>query len=148
MKIFPHTIVSTVSGISIFLITRSILLGIITFLSGIFIDIDHLLDYFFNEKKIKLNIKDFFYKCENLKLKKVTLIFHSYELLILLVLLLLTKYNVIVFGILLGFILHIFFDLIFNCGNLMTYSFIYRVIHKFEFKQIFNNKKITIKNNG
>lgn len=52
MKLHNHIVVSTIiSGVSQY-IFNSWQMSITVFLSGIFIDLDHLLDYFIYEKKI------------------------------------------------------------------------------------------------
>ncbi|MFQ3676050.1 MAG: hypothetical protein SNJ64_05860 [Endomicrobiia bacterium] len=108
MKLHLHIISSTIISSFIYFITKSFILSITTFLSGIFIDLDHFIDYFYNEGKIKIDIKDFFYKCENFQLKKAIFLLHSYEIMVLLLVLnFLYPENKFVVGFSIGYWLHL-----------------------------------------
>src|SRR3989338_3756884 len=137
MKLHNHILASTTVGGISYYIFGSWQISVTVFLSGIFIDLDHILDYFLYEKKIKLDIKDFFYKCEALILNKVYLLLHSYELIIILAILAYFTNNYIVLGLLIGFGTHIMLDLSANKVHFLGYSFIFRLINRFNSKKIF-----------
>ena len=137
MKLHNHILASTTVGGISYYIFGSWQISVTVFLSGIFIDLDHILDYFLYEKKIKLDIKDFFYKCEALILNKVYLLLHSYELIIILAILAYFTNNYIVLGLLIGFGTHIMLDLAANKVHFLGYSFIFRLINKFNSKKSF-----------
>ena len=137
MKLHNHILASTTVGGISYYIFGSWQISVTVFLSGIFIDLDHILDYFLYEKKIKLDIKDFFYKCEALILNKVYLLLHSYELIIILAILAYFTNDYIVLGLLVGFGTHIMLDLAANKVHFLGYSFIFRLINKFNSKKIF-----------
>ena len=137
MKLHNHILASTTVGGISYYIFGSWQISVTVFLSGIFIDLDHILDYFLYEKKIKLDIKDFFYKCEALILNKVYLLLHSYELIIILAILAYFTNDYIVLGLLIGFGTHIMLDLAANKVHFLGYSFIFRLINKFNSKKIF-----------
>ncbi|OGX28477.1 MAG: hypothetical protein A2879_05550 [Omnitrophica WOR_2 bacterium RIFCSPHIGHO2_01_FULL_49_10] len=137
MKLHNHILASTTVGGISYYIFGSWQISVTVFLSGIFIDLDHILDYFLYEKKIKLDIKDFFYKCEALILNKVYLLLHSYELIIILAILAYFTNDYIVLGLLVGFGTHIMLDLVANKVHFLGYSFIFRLINKFNSKKIF-----------
>ena len=137
MKLHNHILASTTVGGISYYIFGSWQISVTVFLSGIFIDLDHILDYFLYEKKIKLDIKDFFYKCEALILNKVYLLLHSYELIIILAILAYFTNDYIVLGLLIGFGTHIMLDLVANKVHFLGYSFIFRLINKFNSKKIF-----------
>ena len=137
MKLHNHILASTTVGGISYYIFGSWQISVTVFLSGIFIDLDHILDYFLYEKKIKLDIKDFFYKCEALILNKVYLLLQSYELIIILAILAYFTNDYIVLGLLIGFGTHIMLDLAANKVHFLGYSFIFRLINKFNSKKIF-----------
>ena len=137
MKLHNHILASTTVGGISYYIFGSWQISVTVFLSGIFIDLDHILDYFLYEKKIKLDIKDFFYKCEALILNKVYLLLHSYELIIILAILAYFTNDYIVLGLLVGFGTHIMLDLVANKVHFLGYSFIFRLINRFNSKKIF-----------
>ena len=137
MKLHNHILASTTVGGISYYIFGSWQISVTVFLSGIFIDLDHILDYFLYEKKIKLDIKDFFYKCEALILNKVYLLLHSYELIIILAILAYFTNDYIVLGLLIVFGNYIMLDLAANKVHFLGYSFIFRLINKFNSKKIF-----------
>ena len=115
MKLPVHIISSTIISSLVYFITKSFILSITTFLSGIFIDLDHFIDYFYTERKVKIDVKDFFYKCENFQLKKTFLLLHSYEIIVLLIILnFLYPENKFVVGFSIGYGTHLLLDIIYN----------------------------------
>ncbi len=142
MKIQAHIIYSCgLSGI-LFFIIQSWLISVSTFISGILIDIDHLVDYFINEKQIKFDIKDFFYKCENNKLLTAVLPFHSYEFILLLILISYFVKDSILTGISIGFSIHLLIDVIAGVVKkvikIQNYSILYRgFVLKFQYSKTF-----------
>ncbi len=143
MRLPYHIISSSVISSVVYILTQSFILAITTFFSGILIDIDHFIDYFVNEKKIKFDIKDFFYKCDNCKLEKAILILHSYEIMFVFLLCLFVINVQIYKGIVIGFLSHFMIDVLWNLTKgyspIQCYSFIFRSLQKFEYKKIFFN---------
>lgn len=144
MKLPVHIISSTIISLLLFNVTKSFILLIVTFLSGIFIDLDHFIDYFYTEGKIKIDIKDFFYKCDNFQLKKAFLFLHSYEMIVLLMILtFLYPGNNFILGFTIGYISHLLLDIIYNFSlnilkgkdKFLLYFLTYRILKKFEFKK-------------
>jgi len=102
------------------------------------IDLDHFFDYFKSEG-IKLDLHDFFYRCENFWIKKFYLLLHSYELLFFLLLYIyLTPSYPLTLGILLGFSQHLLLDQIFNGAKPLGYFLIYRWWKGFSGEDVFN----------
>ncbi len=131
MKISNHIVASVVAGGVFYYFTTSITSSIMVFLSGVFIDIDHWIDYFISEGKINLDIKDFFQKCEGHQLKTSYLIFHSYEIVLLLWLIsLFIKKNLYLTSIACGAGIHIVMDAIYKMHRYplkpLAYSVLYR----------------------
>jgi flagellar biosynthesis protein FliR len=112
-------------------------MSVALFLSGIFIDLDHWLDYFIHEKKVRLDVKDFFTKCEGYGLSKVYLVLHSYELIILLAVVVVLTKNTVLAGVLAGVTTHLVFDQFTNGAHMFGYSFIFRAFTKFDIKTAF-----------
>lgn len=107
----------------------------ISFLSGVLVDLDHILDFLFNHS-IKKH-RDFFnilYACD---IKKYILFFHSYEFLIILVSCILIipsdKYWV---SFAIGFGQHLILDAFTNPIRPWGYFLAYRIYSGFERKKI------------
>lgn len=116
--------------------------GIIAcFLSGIFIDFDHHLDYWLLNKELPINYKklvDFF---ENQRMSHVMIFFHSYEVLSLMwVCVFLFDLNVIWLGIAVGCTTHVLCDEIFNPIKPMAYFLTYRIVNRFQRNHFFKKK--------
>jgi len=129
-----HVAISLALSLIFYLITHSLFGSIACLLTGIFIDLDHFLDFWFiGERKISLNIKKFFEYFYNHKYKKAVILFHSIELIPIIILLgnfLFSK--IVTYGILFGFISHILTDYVGNGVKPLTYFFIYRLYKKFD----------------
>ena len=115
MKIRTHLYTTTLLSGGLFAATRSPQIAVSCFLSGIFIDIDHVFDFLiFSEEKF--SIKNILSWCNELKWKKIVLIFHSYEFFIFLSFIMYYFPHNILLGILLGSGLHLILDQIGNCS--------------------------------
>jgi hypothetical protein len=134
VDIRTHLYTSTLLGGTLYSFTQSNQAAIFSFLSGVFIDLDHVLDFLIFSKE-KLYIRNIFSWCEDGRWKKITLIFHSYE--IYLILCIITYYfpGDILIGILSGMGLHLILDQIGNRRrfglSLWFYFFIYRAFAGF-----------------
>jgi len=126
-----HIPISAVVSTAVYFISGSKEISLISFFSGIFIDLDHIFDYFYCEGKIKFDIKDFFYKCNSHKIKKYIFFLHSFELLVLLAILFYFFPSKILVGILIGFSTHIFTDAFYRPKYFFRYFLIYRAKHNF-----------------
>ena len=111
------------------------------FLSGILIDIDHHLDYWFNEKKFPFRYRDLVEFCsiENKNRGKLYLIFHSYELLFLFWwAVLYLQLGVIWLGMAIGLTVHMLFDQLFNPLKRFAYFLTYRILVGFKRENLFD----------
>lgn len=109
--------VSLVIGAAVYLYFKSLACGVTSFLAGVFVDIDHIIDYYLNYGQ-RADWKDFYRFCTEARLQKLTLVFHSYELLILL------WVSIIVFSLgdiwkalAIGATQHVIFDQVSNIGR-------------------------------
>jgi len=108
------------------------------FLSGIFIDLDHHLDYWLAKKELPLSYKKLLDFCTNDHRTKLYLFLHSYELLFLFWLsIYYFDLNVIWLGIAVGMTIHILCDEVANPLRPLAYFLTYRMKNKFERKHFF-----------
>ena len=138
MRPIHHISISAVTSIAVAYGTRSWPASLVCFLSGILIDLDHLLDFWLAKKKIILSYQALWSFCGKEKDGRLYLIFHSYE--IMAVGWLLYAYlqpSVIWLGLLVGMTVHLICDQIFNDFRAFSYFFIYRIKHRFKKEYIF-----------
>ena len=109
MKVQTHIYTSALLGGSLYATTQSTQIAVSCFLSGIFIDIDHVFDFLIFSGE-KFSVKNMFSWCNELRWQKVTLFFHSYEIYIILSIILYYFPDYMFIGILLGSGLHLALD--------------------------------------
>lgn len=134
-----HAVISGVLGVGIYKCTGSAASGISAFLSGVFIDLDHHLDYFIALKKVPLSYKKLldFFEFDYPSYPKVYLFFHAWEFLALLwAIIYILHLNVVWIGFALGITVHMICDQIVNPLKPLGYFIIYRIKHGFLKKDI------------
>ena len=137
MKLKQHITISLFFSAFLYAISKSWIIFGSSLISGVLIDIDHILDYFM-AYGINIRVKQFFEVCHNLKISRVRLIFHSWELLFLLsICAFVMRWNPWIVGTLVGFTQHIVLDQVFNKPNKWTYFFFWRLKKGFSFKRSF-----------
>lgn len=138
MRPIWHIITSFILAVAIFLLTRDMVASSIAFLAGIFIDLDHLLDFWISAPKNAFSIKQFYNMDKHLKSKGdhyTFIFFHAWEWIIVLVFLTFIYSNVYFVSFVLAVSLHLVLDTINN--NIieketpLVYSIIFRIFHKF-----------------
>ena len=108
------------------------------FLSGIFIDLDHHLDYLLIKKELPLSYSKLVHFFNDDDHSKLYLIFHSYELLaILWISIFAFHLNSVWLGVAVGFTTHIMCDEVVNPLRPLSYFLTYRVKHNFSRKMFF-----------
>ena len=134
-----HVVASGVTSVLFAFLTRSWVGTMACFLSGIFIDLDHLLDYCIFRKKMCWSIKELEDFCFE-RTGKIYLILHSYELM---AILWVTVYyfgmQPVWFGIIFGMSVHMLLDQIINPVHPLAYFLFYRLKIGFT-KAIFFNE--------
>jgi hypothetical protein len=127
MKISHHVAVSAMVSSIIYGMFKSWGLTIASFISGIFIDLDHFIDYLILEG-VHFNVNDFFNFIYEERNNKIIFIFHGWEWSIVLVTAAwTTDWNPWVTGVLIGYGHHMFLDAFFNTNwPLLGYSFLWR----------------------
>ena len=115
MRVRAHIATSVVLGGFLYLAFRSLPMAIAAFLSGVLIDLDHVLECYINFGR-KFNIWKTIEKCEDCSLEKAYLFLHSYELLAIYALAVYWyQLGDIWYGIGIGVAVHMILDSIFNC---------------------------------
>ena len=115
MKPAWHAVSSLSLSVILFNFTNSLSFSVTVFLSGIFIDLDHLLDYF-RINGLNLNLRTFLStKDMHIQTKRLYLIFHGFDFAALLSILVFTLISKeIGMAMFLGMFLHLIMDQIFN----------------------------------
>lgn len=141
MKVQHHVGISLILAIGLFTAFRSVSLSVATFLTGIFIDIDHSLDYL-REYGWRFDIKFFFHSFNHTLYKKVILLFHGWEWAIILVICSIASQNQIVTGITIGIWTHLLCDQFTNGVSRWGYFFFFRLRRDFVVSRFFPGKGI------
>jgi len=143
MIVLGHAFISVTVGGILYSYSHSIA-GFLWFsIAGIFIDIDHYIDYI-REHGITFNLKEVYNYCKDnyTGFKKLTLIFHSYELSILLwSAILLFNLDIVWRYIAVSFTLHILLDQMINPVLPLTYFLLFRIANNFETKKLFVDRR-------
>lgn len=145
MKPAYHATVSAILSGILYSVFRSWGLAIASFVSGILIDLDHIIDYVI-EYGLSFDIKKFFRVCYKIQFRRLHLILHGWEWLIFwAVIAKLTDWNPWITGLLVGHSQHIVFDQIANKSSFGGYSLLWRWINRFDLKAVFPWKNHTDK---
>lgn len=128
-----HLSITSLLSFAVYIFSSDIFYAALCFAGGIFIDLDHLLDYFLFYKR-SLHLKDFFASAY-LMSGKIYLIFHSWELCILIfsIAIYLNSAAFLVFS--LSMAVHLFIDNI-QRQNPLAYFLSYRIWVKFDSRKI------------
>ena len=103
--------------------------------AGVLLDLDHWLDYFLN-RGIRLNVREMFHLlCNNLT-PRVYIFFHSYELGAAIWIAAIVRGGDLLWGVALGFSLHIILDRWMNPVRPFAFFLLYRIAVKFESRRI------------
>lgn len=147
MRIRAHVATSAILGGVLSYLFKSIPVGLGAFLSGILIDLDHLLDCYLNYGW-KFNPLKTISICHNHELKKLYFFLHSYELLLAYVVAIffLKKFG-IWFGAAAGIALHLMLDNIRNPMVGSSYFLFYRYSKKFEMSKFLKQDELLSKRN-
>lgn len=136
-----HVAASAVVSAVFALYSRSPEGTIACFLSGIFIDLDHFVDYWIAKRKLIFSYPELYAFCANEKTGRLHLFLHSYELHALMwAAVYFGKASFLWQGLAVGMTSHLFLDQIFNPLRPFVYFFIYRLKHGFHKKCIFTEE--------
>ena len=141
MKPVTHSVISAATSGVFYYYTHSWVGAAACFLSGIFIDIDHILDFIINKKRLPRDYADLWSFCAEEKDGKLYLFLHSYELFIIFwILFFYYPWNDLWAGILIGMTVHVLSDQAANPLRPGMYCLAYRVKHNFSKKWLFNDE--------
>ena len=138
MRLPIHIIFTAPAAVSLYGMTGSWLGVIGIFISGIFIDIDHFLDYWY-DRGMNLNIAKFFEYANTGASSRFFIISHSYELLPLLFMgTRLLSLHYLFVGLIAGMVIHLILDYInilvnfkYKWQSFIIFSFIFRALAGF-----------------
>lgn len=122
-----HILISIILSIIVYFVTKSFFGAILCLFAGIFIDTDHLLDYWLHRKKIIID-KRFFSEDYHIKFGRIFVLMHSYEIILALTILYnITRFTPII-GLTIGWLSHLLLDQLSNGVHPMTYFLSYRLL--------------------
>ena len=137
MKLHHHVAFSATISLLLYMIFKSWYLSLVCLLSGVFIDLDHFIDYF-REQGINLDMKKFFSICDNGQFDRVILLFHGWEWVILIgVLGWSSGWNPLTTGLVIGIGHHLVLDAFYNGTSIKAYSILWRWSKGFDFDTTF-----------
>ena len=143
MKLSRHFIISLFMGTAVWFFVKSLYAGLVCFFSGVFVDIDHVIEYIIHYGWRNFTFKKFFLACEQTdrqegeyQFRKLYLIFHSGEFALALWFLSIYIKNVYLFAGALGYSTHLILDYIGNDMYLLSYFLVWRAINKFHTDRI------------
>ena len=133
MRVKEHILASSTLAIVFYYFTHSLPGAGLVLFSGIFIDLDHLFDFWITRPVNPFSIKEFMHPCKYMREnRKVYVFLHNYELVIMLwILAWHFSWPPIILGIASGITLHLILDDIGNELITFSYFFIYRAVKKF-----------------
>ena len=135
-----HASISAILGVAFLIWFQSWLAALICFLCGVFIDLDHHLDYFFAKGKLPWRYRDLVYYGATDKKHKLYLIFHSYEeLAVLWWCIYEFDLSIIWIAGATGLTVHLLCDQIHNPLKPLTYFLSYRIYHNFDKKKLYRD---------
>ena len=137
MKMSRHIGLSLAISLLLFALFRSIGMSVAAFISGVFLDIDHVFDYL-REYGFRTDVRFFFLSFHKTLYRRVVLFLHAWEWLALLAVSAALVYdNSIVIGICIGIGQHLITDQCTNPVCKWGYSISYRARNGFRTPKIF-----------
>ena len=138
-----HVIVSLLVSALVWWWLRSSAAAVACFLTGVFIDLDHIVDFLYNSRR-HLRIRRFFTVFEFEVLENVFVFLHSWEFALVWLVLLLCLPDVrqpVALGLFAGFVTHLALDNLFNRHSRWAYFLLYRLRHGFVAKYFYGARE-------
>ena len=136
LKPTVHLAASAVISGSIYLSTKSATVSAVSFLCGILIDVDHVLDYV-REYGFRADIREFLRVFYTSRFRKVVLLFHAWELVAgLFIVSWLTGWNEVLLGLGIGTFHHLLLDQFGNGMRPLGYFLGFRILKRFTIVKI------------
>lgn len=133
MQVSKHVVASVVVSALVWWWLRSSAAALACFLAGVFIDLDHIVDFIYNNRR-HLKFHRFFKAFEFEILENIFVFLHSWEFALVWLALLLSLPEVrqpVVLGLFVGFVTHLALDNLFNRHSRWAYFLFYRLRHGF-----------------
>lgn len=141
MKLVQHIAISAVVAALVWVLFRSVAASAACFLAGVFLDIDHLIDYVYNYGW-NIRPKRLFRAFEYEVFENIFLFLHSWEFVaVYLVFLWLINWQPVAMGALIGIGVHLFLDHFFNKHSVFAYFISYRLRHGFSARHFYGAKE-------
>jgi hypothetical protein len=141
MRPSQHVAISGIITIGFFAVTKSWVGSLACFLSGIFIDLDHVLDFWIAKKKFLFSYEELYAYFAQERQGKLYLLLHSYELLALFWLAIYFLHlDVLWLGVAWGLTTHMIADQITNPLRAFGYFLVYRIKHGFAKESLFRRE--------
>jgi hypothetical protein len=142
MSPVKHTFISTIVSAVFHYFTRSLPATVVCFLSGIFIDVDHILDYYIHRTHVTLNYEKLVDFCGREKAGRLYLFFHSYEIWFTFALVIMIyPVDLVWIALWIGVAAHMLADQLSNGLRPYAYFLTYRMKHGFDKKYLFTEEE-------
>jgi len=139
MKLIHHVAISIVVSALVWAIFRSFTAALACFLTGVFLDIDHLIDYVVNYGW-HFRFKRFFRAFEYEVFENIFIFLHSWEFVVIyLALLWLIDWKPVAIGAVIGILVHLLLDHFFNDHSRFAYFLSYRLFHRFSARHFYGD---------
>jgi len=139
MRVQAHIAASLSLAALFWFFTKSIYAAVICLATGIFMDIDHIIDYAINFGWKGITLKKVYEASEETcrnpgegGFPRIYLIFHMHELMIILWLLFFYTNNIYLLAFTVGYSVHLIMDSMRSIVNLYSYFLIWRIIKGFD----------------
>ena len=143
-----HVIVSATVGGIFWFFTKNLAGAILVFMPGVFVDIDHIIEYFLHYGFKKFSLGNIYRTClrthrgdDGQRFHKLYLVFHSWEIVIFLGLVTAASRNIYILAFTLGCFTHMLMDSIGNRFYPSSYFFTQRVLKGFDTDKLFKRNK-------
>lgn len=141
MKVIHHIVISIGVSALVWAIFRSSTAALACFLTGVFMDIDHLIDYAVNYG-LRFKVKHFFDAFEYEAFENIFVFLHSWEFIVIyLAILWLIDWKPVAIGAVTGILVHLLLDHFFNDHSRFAYFISYRLFHRFSAKHFYGDKE-------
>lgn len=127
-----HVVASGVISALVGLFFKSFGCAAVSFITGVFIDLDHLFDYYISHR-FTLNVKRIYCACRMIRFRRLFILLHSYELIALLwIAIYILSLSNIWKAAAIGLTQHMILDQIANPINKYGYFLTYRLMNRFK----------------
>lgn len=137
MSPVQHITVSAVVSALLWAFLRDATAAGVCFLTGVFMDLDHLIDYAYNYGP-RFRLKHFFSAFKHEAFENIFVFLHSWEFIALYVAVLwIINWQPVVMGAVIGVAVHLCFDHLFNKHSRFAYFLSYRIFHGFSARHFY-----------